>query len=305
MKPTLSLIAAVLAGVLPSAAAEYDGSVPKPTHAAVSYGPHKRNVLDFWKAETEKPAPVAFVVHGGGWGGNSKEAIHKFVDTSALLEAGVSVVAINYRYLKQAGDLQPPVKAPMNDSARALQFVRSKAKEWNIDKERIGGVGGSAGACTSLWLAYHDDLADPSSKDPVTRESTRLFCVAAIRAQTTLDPKQMKEWIPNSKYGNRAFAKKDFAEFLADRDEILPWIEQYSPYALLTADDAPTYLYYITPPNPGAAEKDPTHSANFGVGLQERCKQLDVACELVHPKSRNPAHPTATDYLIKTLNASP
>ena len=39
----------------------------------------------------------------------------------------------------------PPVKAPLEDAARALQFVRSKAAEWNIDKKRIGATGGSAG----------------------------------------------------------------------------------------------------------------------------------------------------------------
>ncbi len=47
----------------------------------------------------------------------------------------------------------PPVKGPLHDAARALQFVCSKSAEWNIDKQRIGASGGSAGACSSLWLA--------------------------------------------------------------------------------------------------------------------------------------------------------
>ena len=94
---------------------------------------------------------------------------------------------------------------PLHDAARALQFVRSKAGEWNIDKQRIGASGGSAGACSSLWLALHDDLADPQSDDPVARESTRLWCAAVSGAQTTLDPQQMKEWTPNSRYGGHAF----------------------------------------------------------------------------------------------------
>ena len=92
-------------------------------------------------------------------------------------------------------------------------------------------------------------------------------------AQTTLDPKQMKEWTPNSRYGGHAFGifKKvkgrdvaDFAQFLVRRDEILPWIAEYSPYALLTADDPPVYLIYRRPPALGQEEKDPTHTANFG-----------------------------------------
>ena len=40
---------------------------PKPTFANVPYGKHERQVLDFWKADTGAPAPLAFVIHGGGW----------------------------------------------------------------------------------------------------------------------------------------------------------------------------------------------------------------------------------------------
>ena len=93
----------------------------------------------------------------------------------------------------------------MNDAQRALQFLRSKADEWNIDKTRIAASGVSAGACASLWLALHDDMADPQSLDPVARESTRLFCAAVKAPQTSLDPKQLREWIPNYIYGGHAF----------------------------------------------------------------------------------------------------
>src|SRR5437879_1416694 len=40
---------------------------PKPTFADVKYGPHERNVLDFWKADTKEPAPVVVAIHGGGF----------------------------------------------------------------------------------------------------------------------------------------------------------------------------------------------------------------------------------------------
>ena len=252
------------------APAKYDASVPPATHSEVQYGDHVRHVLDFWKAESDTPTPVAFVIHGGGWTGGSKERLHRFADPNALLEAGISVVAINYRLIARNPDVDttPPVKAPLHDAARALQFVRSKAKEWNIDKERIGAAGGSAGACSSLWLAFHDDLADPDSSDPVARESSRLWCAAVIGAQTSLDPKQMKEWTPNSRYGGHAFGLKNFAEFLQEREEILPWIKEYSPYAQVTKDDPPIYLSYSRPPAIGQEQKDPTHTANFGLSCR-------------------------------------
>ena len=280
---------------------------PAPTQANVRYGEHERNVLDFWKAETDKPAPVLFFIHGGGWLNGDKSGIA----VGPYLKAGISVVSINYRYTSQAGDVIPAVKAPLHDAARALQFVRSKAGEWNIDKERIGASGGSAGACSSLWLAFHPDMADPKSSDPVARESTRLWCAAVNGAQTTLDPQQMKDWTPNSKYGGHAFgftgdkAKgvSQFDEFLTKRDTILPWIAEYSPYALVTSDDAPVYLNYSAPPALGQDQKDPTHTSNFGVKLQEHCKANGVACDLVYPGAPNVMHPNTTAYLIEKLKA--
>jgi len=283
-------------------AAGYDVSVPKPTQSGIRYGKHERHVLDFWKAPSDTPTPLVFVIHGGGWMGGSKERLHRFADTSALLEAGISVVAINYRLMAHTTGVEPPVKAPLHDAARALQFVRSKAGEWNIDKSRIGAAGGSAGACSSLWLAYHDDLADSQSKDPVARESTRLWCAAVMGPQTTLDPKQMKEWTPNSRYGGHAFGKKDFAQFLAERESILPWIAEYSPYALVSAGDPPTYLLFSRAPAIGKNQKDPTHTANFGVKLQERCVELGVECEVVYPGASEIRYKSPTDYLIGTLS---
>jgi len=175
-------------------AATENPEVVKPTLANVPYGAHERHVLDFWKAEAKTPTPLVFVIHGGGWQSGEKERVNKFVNVETLLARGISVVAINYRMIKhaEAERVTPPVKAPLHDAARALQFVRSKAAEWNLDKQRIGAAGGSAGACSSLWLAYHDDLADPKSSDPIARESTRLWCAAVTGAQTSLDPQQMK-----------------------------------------------------------------------------------------------------------------
>jgi acetyl esterase/lipase len=285
---------------------------PKPTHADVAYGPHPKQVLDFWKAESDKPTPLLFFIHGGGWtGGNRTSGMAGLVPV--MLKEGISVVSIEYRFIPEAtADKEvPPVRGPLHDAARALQFVRSKAGEWNIDKARIGASGGSAGACSSLWLAFHPDLADPSSKDPVARESTRLWCAAVMGAQTTLDPQQMKEWTPNSKYGGHAFgfkgdpAKKisQFDEFLAGREKILPWIAEYSPYALVSSDDPPIYMIYSTPPALGQDQKDPTHTSNFGVKLQEKLRSAGVECELVYPGAPDVKHANSQLYLIEKLKA--
>ena len=283
-----------------------------PTMADVAYGKHPKQVLHFWKAESATPTPLLFFIHGGGWGSGNRSSVSGMLPE--MLKNGISVVSVEYRFIAEAtkDGLVPPVKGPLTDAARALQFVRSKAASWNIDKARIGASGGSAGACSSLWLAFHDDLADPKSGDPVARESTRLWCAAVSGPQTTLDPQQMKEWTPNSRYGGHAFGftgnkekkQSQFEEFLANREKILPWIAEYSPYALVTQDDPPVALYFGSAPALGQEQKDPTHTANFGVKLQERCKEFGVPCELIYPGAPDVKHATAQAYLIATLKAA-
>lgn len=285
---------------------------PEPTMANVPYGEHERQVLDFYQAKSDKPTPVVFFIHGGGWVGGDKGSV---ADVAHFLDAGISVVAINYRYSWQAqlAGVKPPVEWPIHDAARALQFVRSKAQEWNLDKTRIGATGGSAGACSSLWLALHKDLADPNAEDPIARESTRLWCAAVAGGQTSLDPAQLKEWTPNSRYGGHAFGFMDpndlstrdtrFAEFLAAREQVLPWIKEYSPYEHVSEDDPPIYMIYTSPPGLGQEQKDPTHTANYGVKLEEKLKSVGVPCELVYPGAPDVKHETMTAYLIERLKA--
>lgn len=281
----------------------------KPTEVNVAYGKHPKQVLDFYKAKSQTPTPVVVFIHGGGWRRGSKDR----VSVEPYLTEGISVVAVEYRFIFEAtkDGIVPPVKGPLHDAARAVQFVRSKAREWNLDKQRFGATGSSAGACSSLWLAFHDDLADPQSDDPIARESTRLYCAAVFGAQTSLDPQQMKEWTPNSRYGGHAFGFaadasqniSEFDAFLAAREKILPWIKEYSPYELVTSDDPAVALYYEAPPKMGQEQKDPTHTANFGLGLKEKCEAAGVECLLVHRGATDVRHKTVADFLLAKLKA--
>ena len=275
----------------------------------VAYGPHRMQRVYFWRAKADKPTPLLFYIHGGGWNGGDRSVVRAMLQPA--LEAGISVVSVEYRTIRDATQdgLVPPVKGPMSDCARALQFTRSKAKEWNLDKTKVALSGGSAGACTSLWLAFHADLADPASADPIARESTRVACAAVSGAQTSLDPQQMRAWTPNSKYGAHAFGivwdpkqkTPTFDRFVAERERILPWIKEYSPYELVSKDDPAIGLYYSTPPNLGKEEKDPTHTANFGVKLKEHCDAVGVACALVYPGAPDVKHPTEIDFIKAKL----
>jgi acetyl esterase/lipase len=277
-------------------------SIP-PTAANVAYGPHPRNVLDFWQAKSEKPAPLVFCIHGGGWVNGDKSSYYGAV--KGYLDQGVSVVTINYRLMAQANEQKvvPPVKAPLDDAARALQFVRSKAKDWNIDKERIGATGGSAGAFSSLYLALHDDMADPKSSDPVARESTRLRCAAVNGAQVTLDPKLPREWLPNYTYGAHAFGMKNLDEVEKNRDKVAAWIKEYSPLDLVSKDDPPIGLYYtgVKGAKVGETHPDPTHSPILGLKLAEKLKAAGVEVAYQSNGEPNKEFPTIQSFLLAHL----
>jgi len=293
MKRTFALMALLLAGLQTRA--------DEPLKLiGVEYGKHPRQVLDFYQAHSEKPTPVVFYIHGGGWQGGDKKTNPK-----QFLDKGISVVAINYRYVKNAVEdkVEPPVKAPLEDAARALQFVRSKAKEWNIDKTRIGATGGSAGGCSSLWLAFHDDMADPKSKDPIARESTRLYCAAVNGAQTSLDPKELKEWMPNYSYGAHAFGLKNLDEVEKNREKVAKWLKEYSPIEHVTKDDPPIGLFYggDADVKKGDSRKDPTHSPLLGMLLEVKLKEAGVDYVLVYPGRKHEKYKNSADFLIERL----
>lgn len=289
---------------------------PAPTVADFAYGKDsERQKFDFWQAKSDKPTPVVLLIHGGGWMNGDKSGY----GTAAIqpyLDAGISVASINYRFIPQAMEqkVEPPVKACVTDAARALQTIRSKSSEWNVDPTRVGATGGSAGACTSLWLALHDDLANPASDDPVARQSSRLSCAAVSGAQTSLDPKELREWIPNAIYGGHAFGfqapgrsrAEEFDLLIKNREKVLPWIKEYSPIELVTKDDPPIYLDYprqAKPPMVGQTEADPTHSAMYGVKLAEKLQAAGVEAVVSYPGHKDEKYGSIEKFLIARLKA--
>jgi acetyl esterase/lipase len=287
---------------------------PPPTYADVAYGDHPRQKLDFWRADTPAPAPLVVVIHGGGWINGDKSGTSSAM-VQKLLKNGIAVAAINYRFITQAdaAKVDPPVSWPLGDAARAVQFLRSKAAEWNIDRTRVGATGGSAGACSSLWLAFHDDMAKPGSPDPVARQSTRLTCAAVNGAQTSLDPHQLRRWMPNMRYGGHAFGFRrpdpndragEFERFYKHRDELIAWIKEYSPYELAGKGDPPIYFDYPSQDKPaklGEEQKDPTHSAVNALELIEKLEKAGVEAHLSYPGHKDETYGSIADFLIAKL----
>lgn len=246
----------------------------QPTRADVPYGDHERHVLDFWKAESDEPTPLFIWIHGGGFRGGDKKSFPGDL-LSQCFDAGISCASIHYRL---SGDA--PYPAQMHDSARAVQFLRSKGKEWNLDPTKVAAGGGSAGSGISQWLAYHDDLADPKSDDPVARESTRLACVFPINMQSTYDPREIKQTIPGDAYKHPAlvqfFARPEGWDWDKDTidDNLNAMLRDASPITHLTKDDAPIFLLQ----HARAATPGNIHHPKFGEHLKAAADKLGIEC---------------------------
>ena len=272
---------AIALGSLTAVAQPSAASASKPTFADVHYGPHERNVLDFWKADTREPAPVVIHIHGGGFVAGDKSKIAASA-IAFYLHSGISVASINYRYSTQA-----PYPAPMVDGARAVQFIRSKAAEWNIDPKRIAAFGGSAGAGISLWLAFHDDLAKADAADPIERQSTRLVCAGSIAGQSSYNPLTIREWIGGRAWEHPALVTLYGLSSVADfeKPENKKQFDDASAITHLTRDDPPVVMFYSEPDAPLPADAKPgqgIHHPKFGHILKEKMDALGIECVYRH-----------------------
>ena len=282
---------------------------PKPTAADVSYGPYPRNVLDFYQAESDEPTPVIVYIHGGGFVGGDK----KSVDGNLIQWAhrdGISVAAIHYRFVTT-----DPFPAPQHDAARAIQFLRSKAADWNIDPERIAAYGGSAGAGLSMWLGFHDDLADPESDDPVERQSTRLKAVGSIGGQSTYDPRKIRELIGGRAWQHPSLVKCYGLKSLDEVDDpaLQPAYDEASAITHLTPDDPPVFMIYSDPDQPLPANAGPgvgIHHPRFGHLLKERMDELGIESVYRHRDDgagddlRRLLYEFLRDHLVKDATTS-
>ena len=256
-------------------------NLPQPD-VRLNYAEYGKNAIDFWKAKNAKfPAPTIIYYHGGGWTNNCN-LDSRLIKLFTLRDKGFNIAAVSYRFTHEVNhEIYPAVKAPMQDCANALAVIVENAKELGVDTSRISLTGGSAGACSSLWIALN-----AGKKLDSGRIIPQVKMISVVVPQTSLDPYQMREWIPNSNYGAHAFNLKNFNEFLQKRESILDVINQYSPYALLSANKNKTKFYLLNKYQPSVNKKvkDPTHASAFCIKFKEKCDKLNIFCEIIFDK---------------------
>ena len=275
--------------------------LPAATFKDVSYGPHERHKLDVWQAKADAPTPLVIFIHGGGWHGGEKTDLPVKL-LNSMLARGISVASVNYRFTSMA--IMP---APLHDAARAVQFLRSKAAEWKLDPQRFGGYGISAGACSVLWLALHDDLAQAGSADPIARLSTRLQVVVGLSPPTILEPEQMIAWVGEKVMEHpvipRCVGVKNWAEVRQHPEKWRDLLLECSVLPHLSADDPPILLSFPRiDPLPATSAGSAIHHAIFGMKLKEKADAVGVPC-ILRIQDQAATHPTPEPevFLVKHL----
>jgi len=160
------------------------------TFTTLDYGPGSQQVLDaFLHLDAAEPTPVVVFVHEGGFTDGSRTEPYegpRATELATFLEAGVAYVSIDYTLLEPGSETVGLIKL-LRDVYRSVQWLRYFAEPLNIDPESVALIGDSGGAGLALWVGLHDDLADPTSEEPIARESTRVSVVAGVRTQATYD----------------------------------------------------------------------------------------------------------------------
>jgi len=190
----------------------------------------------------------------------------------------------------------------MLDGARAIQFLRSQASDLGLDPSRFAASGSSAGAGIALWVGFHDDLADPASRDPVARQSSRVRCLGVDGAQTSYDPRFIKALIGGRAHEHSAL--RPFFGIKSDSDldsaKTYRLYEDASPLNHASSDDPPVILFYKEPNKPLPPNTKPgagIHHPRFGAALKIKLDQAGVEC-IVHHQNDYPsqADPYEAEY---------
>jgi len=271
----------------------------------LAYGAYERNRLDAYLVNNGgglSPALVFF--HGGGYVSGDKADIHNMTLLQECLEAGISVVSCNYRFIST-----DPFPAPMEDGTRALQFVRSMSEEWGLDSERIASAGSSAGGHIALWNALKGNLANPDSSDPVERYSSEVTSFVGFGTQVSKDQR-----FYNGIYEG-PYIQPNLTLFygLASIDELnkaenLKLAEEASAINFVSAAAPPAFMVYGYNLHSNCIPKDAPvgeviHHPMHGYVLQQKYNEFGIPYVLRH--SGDPVRPgEIIDFIKKSFDQS-
>lgn len=163
--------------------------------------PYRKGESESWKLDLAMPAnfgselrPALVIIHGGGWafGSKSVDVYQKMM--VAYAQKGYVTINVEYRL---TGEAEFP--ACIEDVKCAVRWLRAHAEELQVDPERIGSYGHSAGAHLSMMLAMLPESAGLEGDGGWDEYSSEVTVAGAGSPPTELGrdvPMAKKEWWP-------------------------------------------------------------------------------------------------------------
>ena len=234
----------------------YGCSQPSPLFDPSRYGTIERDIpycvvdgipllMDIYFPAEGGTWPVILSVHGGGWSGGDKAQVD-----GGLTEFGYLVVAINYR-------LYPEARFPamIEDVKCAIRSLRAHAAEYNLDPDRIGLTGGSAGGHLVALAGTADESAGFDVGEYL-EQSSRVQAVQVVAGPSDLT-------LPFPDWAGSTLREVFGADQLAGA----------SPVTYISEDDPPFLIFH--------GEVDGVVPVQQAVVLHEQLLEAGVASRLV------------------------
>ncbi|MBX7259591.1 MAG: alpha/beta hydrolase [Candidatus Hydrogenedentes bacterium] len=179
----------------------------------------------FMPKDLKKPAPTLVFIHGGGWKSGNREDY--LVYTIDFAKRGYVTASLDYRLSGVAA-----YPAAVQDCKTAIRWLRAHATEYNIDPERIGVIGGSAGGYLSMMLGY---VHDPELEGDLYKEqSSKVQAVANFYGPCDLTVEMARKASEVT-----GFLKKTY-------EEAPELFKSSSPIFYITKDSPPTLIVHGT-----------------------------------------------------------
>jgi len=161
----------------------------------------RRPTLDIFLAK--KPSGVGVLVLPGGGFGKVVPDMEGSEAAPFLNELGISVFVLRYRTNETKPAEDPAWRRPLQDAQRSLRLMRSKAKEWKLNPDRLGVLGFSAGGQVASILHTAEGDAAYQSIDQVDTQSHRPSFSLLIYPWRVLDDKS-GELLPQIKLSEKS-----------------------------------------------------------------------------------------------------
>jgi acetyl esterase/lipase len=212
------------------------------------------------------------VCPGGGYG--HLAADHEGRQPAEFLNSlGVAAFVLRYRI---APRYHHP--APLQDAQRALRVVRARAKEWNVDSNRVGIWGFSAGGHLASSAATHFDSGNPDTKDPTERVSCRPDFAILSYPVITMEP-------PYTHMGSR--------NNLLGPDPAPELVENYSNEKQVRSNTPPTFLFHTS--------EDKAVPSENSVLFYQALRKAQVPAELhIYEKGRHGVGLASNDPVLSS-----